>query len=232
MKPHSPLNQAPTLRFKPYYEAEAVLQAIHLPAFWRSLRVGIPNTCQTVLVIPGFMTGDWSTKALRYSLIRQGHTAFGWGLGKNRGDFNRDLSALTTCLERIPEPEISVVGWSLGGLYARELARRHPNRVAQVVTLGTAVQGGAKHTAAAAWYERRGISLERIAALSHRREQNPIPIPITAVYSVRDRFVRPEACVDVYNPHTQHIEVNCSHFGLTLSPQVHRLVLSRLAKVP
>ena len=213
---------APT--FSPMAEFAALRHTLRLPRFWRRDIPSLPRGSETIICIPGYRAGDWATRYLRSSLSRLGHQVHGWGLGKNHGRIGALLPPLQTLLQSLgPEP-ITLVGWSLGGGIARELARRHPNLVAHVVTLGTPVVGGPKYTATAASYLKRGMDLDRMAAKQRSREAQPVPVPLTVIYSENDRFVCPAASIDSVNSHAVHHVVNCSHTGLVLAPEVHQLI--------
>lgn len=100
----------------------------------------------------------------------------------------------------------------------------------QIVTLGTPVVGGPRYTVAAGAYRRRGYDLAEIERYVAQRNQVPIRVPITAIYSRDDAIVAWGACLDRTSPDVEHLEVRTSHLGLTLSPEVYRLVARRLAK--
>ena len=97
-----------------------------------------------VMVLPGFLSGDWSTKALRADLRRAGFRCYAWGLGFNRGAtadiIDRINARVEWIIARTGQPP-ALVGWSLGGIYAREYAKHHPHKVARVVTLGSPFSG-------------------------------------------------------------------------------------------
>ena len=117
------------------------------------------------------------------------------------------------------------VGWSLGGVLAREVARERQDLVKSVVTLGSPIIGGPKYTRAAAFYERvMGEDLDEIEGAVVERNRIPISVPLTAIYSRRDAVVKWEACIDRYNQHCEHIEVDASHLSLGFDPRVLQLV--------
>jgi dienelactone hydrolase len=182
------------------------------------------------MCLPGYRAGDWATTYLRSTLSRLGHHVSGWGIGMNHGHIGSLLPPLEDRLQHVGPTPITLVGWSLGGGIARELARRHPTRVAHVITLGTPVIGGPKYTATAHTYLKQGMDLEKMAEKQRTREQVPIPVPLTVIYSERDEFVCPAASVDVINAHAVHHVVNCSHTGLILAPEVHRLVAEAITR--
>jgi pimeloyl-ACP methyl ester carboxylesterase len=128
---------------------------------------------------------------------------------------------------------VALVGWSHGGVIARELARQAPEAVARVITFGTPVVGGAKYTAVAPLFRERGLDLDRLEReIAARNAAHPILVPITAIYSCEDAVVAWQACLDPDNPDVEHVEVGGSHAGLGINPDVFGLVADRLAATP
>jgi esterase/lipase len=181
-----------------------------------------------VVVFPGFTAGDLSTFVLRRHLRRAGHHVHRWRLGVNRGNvpalIPQVVARTQSLYERYREP-VALVGWSLGGVLAREVARERPELVRCVVTLGSPVIGGPKYTKAAAFYEHvLKEDLDEIERAIEERNQVPIHAPITAIYSRHDAVVQWEACIDRHNEHCRHIEVDATHLSLGFDPKVLRLV--------
>ncbi len=186
---------------------------------------------KSVVVLPGFGAGDGSTAALRSYLRVQGHRASGWRLGTNRGDVPGLLPQVEARVQRIVRSAggpVALVGWSLGGVLARETARDRPDLVSQVITLGSPVIGGPKYTAVADFYRRQGIDLDAIETEVAARDEKPIHTPVTAIYSRADGVVSWRACIDERNPQVEHVEVTTSHIGLGFSPEVYAIVAARL----
>jgi pimeloyl-ACP methyl ester carboxylesterase len=183
------------------------------------------------IVLPGFGAGAASTAMLRAFLRGLGYDARGWGLGRNRGDVAGTVPRLIARAEALHaergEP-LRLVGWSLGGVLARELARERPELVARVVTLGTPVVGGPKYTLAAEFYRRQGVDLDALETQIAEREKLAIERPITAIYSRRDAVVAWQACIDRGNPSVRHVEVEATHAGLGFNPEVYELVARAL----
>jgi surfactin synthase thioesterase subunit len=185
-----------------------------------------------VAVFPGFSAGDLSTFVLRRGLQKQGFRVHRWRLGVNRGDVPALIPQVVSVTEslcaRHGEP-ISLVGWSLGGVLAREAARERPDLVRGVVTLGSPVIGGPKYTRAAGFYKNvLRQDLDEIEKSVDERNQIPIDVPLTAIYSKRDKVVQWEACIDELNAHCEHIEVDASHLSLGFDPRVLDLVSAKL----
>lgn len=187
-----------------------------------------------VVVYPGYGTTDASTAPLRAYLRGLGYDVHGWNLGRNRGDMHAVITPVldqVRALARRHEQPVALVGWSLGGVIAREAAREHPELVARVITFGTPVVGGPKYTAVAGIYREQGVDLDtlerEIAALEAER---PIQVPITAIYSAEDRVVAWQACLDTTSPRVEHVELRGTHTGLGFNPDVYRVVADRLAE--
>lgn len=188
-----------------------------------------------VLVLPGFIGTDESTEPLRWVLRALGYEAHGWDLGRNVGptDFVLDgMEARLEILHRQYGQPVSLVGWSLGGIYARELARDNPRAVRQVVTLGSPFRmrrddrSSIQHLAERfepAW---RPDALRRALAES---EKPPLPVPSTAVYSRSDGVVSWELCVDDAFGHHENVEIYGSHTGLGFNPAAVYVITDRLA---
>lgn len=188
---------------------------------------------QPVMVLPGFLTSDASTLVLRRFLRRRGYRVHGWGLGLNRGDVYRLLPLLVERIRALAAAEdqaLRLVGWSLGGTLAREAAREATDAVQQVITLGSPVVGGPKYTLAAPYYARVvGLDLDAVEAEVAAMTAEPVGVPITAIYSRRDQVVSWQACLDRRDPAVEHVEVDASHFGLGLDPEVLSVVARQLA---
>lgn len=215
-------------------ECRIALEWVHLRAALPRLRAEAPRGCgQPVMVVPGFATDDSWTSSLRGFLAAIGYHAQGWGLGRNRGDVHRLIPALTDAVDRLAVQEgaaVRLVGWSLGGYLAREVAREQRPVVERVVTLGAPVVGGPKYTASAPAYRRRGVDLDAVEAQVEARESVPIQVPVAAVYSRSDGVVDWRACIDWRSPCVEHHEVGVSHLGLIASAETFRLVAELLGR--
>jgi pimeloyl-ACP methyl ester carboxylesterase len=188
---------------------------------------------EPVLLLPGFTASDRSMWPLRNFLRHLGWRARGWGLGVNAGDVPSLLPRVVELADRSAQRAgraVRIVGWSMGGFLAREVARDRPDLVSQVVTMGTPVVGGPKYTAIASLFRRRGYDIDAIAAECEARACRRIEAPITAIYSRRDGVVAWQACIDRTNPHVEHVEVSSTHSGLGLDVRVWRIVADRLAR--
>lgn len=189
-----------------------------------------------VLVLPGLAQSDLSTRPLRRFLAGRGYDAHGWGQGRNTGRSSFVDDALVARLRALHERDgrrVSVIGWSMGGLFARDLARRMPEAVRQVITLGSPFAGPAK--ASNAWRLYEWMSGERAgdpALMSRFRA--PIATPASAIYSKRDGIVAWQCCIDdetdPARPQVENIEVVATHCGMGHHPAVRVAVADRLAQ--
>ena len=189
-----------------------------------------------VLVLPGLGADDRSTVPLRRFLRGLGYRVHGWGLGTNVPS-QPLIGRLRGRVARLRAQEaqpMSVVGWSLGGIYAREIARTTPEAVRAVVTLGSPfrpVPGFESNVApmARALARMRGMD---VPGTWSPRDDRPLPVPSTSVFSPTDGIVPWQACVNVGGGSHETIEVVGSHFGLGHHPAVLFVVADRLAQPP
>lgn len=214
-------------------EGLGLLEPVRLVARFPRLAGAPRGRGRPLMVLPGFGAGDTSTWMLRRYLAWLGYSVEPWGLGRNHGRVGELLPRIVASLETMAERHgrgVGLVGWSLGGYLAREAARERPGLVAHVVTLGSPVVGGPKYTLASRHYLRHGYDLDEIEARVAERDRVPLSVPVTAIYSRRDGFVAWEACIDKVNQQTEHVEVESTHIGLGLSPDVFAIVADRLGK--
>lgn len=182
------------------------------------------------MVIPGLGTADVALAPMRRWLGSLGHDARPAGLGVVGPDVASQAHRMRERVEHVADrtgQRVAIVGWSIGGVIAREVARDLPDRVRRVVTLGTPVIGGPTHTRSARRY--REDELAAIRAAIAERDEVPITVPVTAVWSRRDGIVAPGACHDRLTPGVEHLEVRATHVGFGIDPDVWRIVADRLA---
>jgi pimeloyl-ACP methyl ester carboxylesterase len=200
------------------------------------LRAAPKGDGHPVLVIPGFMADDSSTAILRNFLIDLGYEVYGWGMGRNLGPktgmFEEHLAHRLDEISSHHEEVLSIVGQSLGGVYAREIARREPQWVKQVITLGSpfAAFGGAARFTEEMYETINGQSPSEIAEELIDHVHLPPPVPNTSIYSKLDGIVAWEMSVQTDGAQSENIEVVCSHCGMGFHPHVLYAVADRLAQ--
>lgn len=184
-----------------------------------------------VVLLPGFLGDDGYNAPLRRYLKRLGYASYGWGQGRNLGPRGDLLERTADYLNQIAEEtggRITLIGHSLGGIYARELAKELPDTIRQVISLGSPF-GEGRDTGS---YPRRLFSMlnpdEQVTIAQHELPTPP-SVPTTAVYSKGDGVVNWRTAVQQGSyPNTQNIEVWGSHCGLTLNPTIWFLLAERL----
>lgn len=188
----------------------AALDLAALTAVAPALAVDRRGDGHPVLVLPGLVGGDASTLGLRRYLTWLGYSVSGGGTGMNTGPTPVVLRRLEERLRRLAAAgrPVSIVGWSLGGLYAHELARRAPGSVRQVVTLGSPVRLAGRHGS----------------------RSGPLRVPATSIYTRSDGVVSWRACLLRPGRRRENVEVYGSHLGLALNPTVLHVLAAGLAQ--
>ncbi len=210
-------------------EALALLQVARLTRAAPWLALTPRGRGQRVIDVPGWKAPEVSMAPMRLFLRALGYDARSWGLGVNQGDPERDCELLAGRVEAASRDDgpVALVGWSLGGVIAREVARMLPERISTVVTYGTPVVGGPTHTLGASEYGAE--ECRRIEALAAQRDADtPIEAPMTAIYTRRDGVVDWRACIDRQSPNVRHVEVRSTHLGLGVDPDVWSTVARAL----
>jgi pimeloyl-ACP methyl ester carboxylesterase len=215
----------------------AALEAATLATVWPFLRLAPKGDGHPVLVLPGFGASDMSTRALRIFLRDRGYHVHAWRLGRNLGprpDIVVGLRKRIAELARRHGRTMSLVGWSLGGIYAREIARAAPAVVRQVITLGSPMH----------LRDRRASNATRVFETVTRsarqpvfvdlpppeEERGPLPVPSTAIYSRTDGIVPWRSCVEVGTERCESVEVPGSHTGLGHNAAALWVVADRMAQ--
>lgn len=198
-----------------------------------------PGDGHPVVIFPGLASDSLSTKPLKSLCDKLGYTAYDWARGLNTGpegdldDWLDELSEHVRALTANHDQPMSLIGWSLGGIYAREVAKRSGARVRQVITLGTPFAGTAEQTNVG-WVYRflngKPPPLQR--GLVTRLSEAP-SVPTTSIYSRTDGIVAWQACIQSGNAaHTENIEVQGSHCGLGWNAEVMAIVAGKLKPTP
>ena len=186
-----------------------------------------------VLILPGFLASDASTVPLRNFVHELGYTVYGWGEGRNYAneEYLELLFEKVESLYKKHQEPISLVGWSLGGIYARQLAKGRPHMIRQVMTLGSPFKGVTRANNAKWMYDllTRGEGTAKIDPELIEDIPHPAPVPTTAVYSKQDGIVPWQLCMEQEESFIhQNIQVHGSHFGLGVNPAVFMIIADRL----
>jgi pimeloyl-ACP methyl ester carboxylesterase len=188
-----------------------------------------------VVIFPGLGTDGRSVEPLREFCNDLGFTGFGWGRGMNtgpKGDIDAWIADLAVHVRAMvsPNPErMTLIGWSLGGIYAREIAKLLDGQVRQVITIGTPLAGSADCTNVGLFY--RLLNGQRAVLdpeMAVRFAAAP-PVPTTSIYSRSDGVVSWRACLQAGGGQVQNIEVDGSHCGLGWNRKVWAVIADRLA---
>jgi pimeloyl-ACP methyl ester carboxylesterase len=192
---------------------------------------GVRGAGRAVMVIPAFLANDLPTRHLRRTLEYQGFRAYRWEQGINGGaradKFARLLERIDAIAGEAPDGKVALVGWSLGGLYARELAKRRPGKVSLVVTMGTPFSGN-----------RRGNNAWKLYEMinDHDVDHPPVrieppakpPVRTIAIWSRRDGIVAPASARGTQEERDEAIEVGCRHNELVSHPEALRALVGVL----
>ncbi len=190
----------------------------------------------TVLVLPGFMASDISTRPMRAVLDDLGYSAHGWSLGRNvKFDAAREqaMSELVEGAFSQSGRKISIVGWSLGGVFARELAKAHPEKVRCVISLGSPITNNRRYSAPSRLFEViNGPATEPEKRGRYVDLETAPPVPTTSILTKTDGIVSWRGSVQ--DPRkggqTENIVVHASHIGLGVNPLVMVAIADRLAQ--
>lgn len=191
-----------------------------------------------VLVLPGLGTTDSSTHYIRNFLEGLGYDAQPWNQGRNMGPRAGIDAMITSLVDRVEKisanaggNQVSIVGWSLGGIYAREIAKKSPDLVRQVITLGTPFKGTANSTNAARLYELLSKDKSHRNPEIIRQISEPPPVPFTSIYSKTDGVVSWKCSLENEGDNRENIEIpGASHLGLGHNPITMYVIANRLAQ--
>ena len=215
-----------------------VLEMTSLTYLWPLFAAAPRGDGHRVLVLPGFTAGDGSTLVLRRLLERLKYTALPWELGQNTGSFELQeqlYRRFLSILDSSPEP-VSLVGQSLGGVYARVLAHRWPDQVRQVITLGSPFASSSPETVnslvSRLFQAVSGMTREEMRNQMEDFPPGAPPVPTTAVYSKNDGVVHWSTCLETESngAPVENVQVLGSHSGMAFNPMVLNVIVNRLAQ--
>ena len=187
-----------------------------------------------VLVLPGFMASDTSTRPMRKLLDDLGYESHGWGLGRNvriDGEREREMHDVVARIATEAGRKISIIGWSLGGVFAREIAKVMPEHVRSVISLGSPITNDRGHTNARRLFEYlNGKNPEPIREGRYTDLETAPPVPTTSILTKTDGIVSWRGSVQKPGHETENIEVLASHCGMGVNPTVMVAIADRLAQ--
>ena len=217
------------------------MKEIRAPLEWliaygnRKKLAHVPTGDGRILVlVPGYGADEWSMRPLKKFLQSINYQVFDWGHGRNRGHVDHDTTLLAETVKTIStnhnNEAVTLIGWSLGGILSREVARLQPQWVREVLTMGTPLIGGPKYTVLANKYAKSmDMDLDHYEAEIHSINSQGITQPITVIYSKSDGIVGWRATVDRYNKQAKNREVSCSHLGMGVNAEVWQIIAETLA---
>jgi hypothetical protein len=193
-----------------------------------------PGDGHPVLVFPGLGAADFTTAPLRNFLRERGYTPYPWEQGANFGPRRGVLEACVARADHLFQKHgqpVSLIGWSLGGVYAREIAKQRPEQTRCVITLGTPFTGHPRATNAWRFYEFvSGQSVHDHALVDQIRHAPPVPT--TSIYSRSDGIVAWQCSINEPGPRVENIEVHASHMGMGVNPLALYAIADRLQQDP
>lgn len=187
-----------------------------------------------VIFFPGFVASDRSTKPMRQLLEELGYDTYGWGLGRNL-KFNAVREAkMNLLLEKVyktHDRKVSLVGWSLGGVFAREVAKSNPHMVRSVISLGSPISGDMEHSNAGRLYEFFNGKPDKTMEARLSTIAEAPPVPTTSIYTKTDGVVAWKGSIQrPGKTPSENICVPASHIGLGVNPLVMYALADRLAQ--
>ena len=199
---------------------------------FRQQALELPRTAhpRVVMLLPGFGTHPFRMRRMAQELERAGHKVKRWGLGFNLGPTPENFALLEERLRRINQrygQTVVLVGWSLGGIFAREIAKRHPEIVAKVITMGTPFSGSPYANNAWRAYE---------MVTGHSVESPPVaadlavkpPVETVALWSPRDGIIAPRCSRGLPGERDRAVALRCSHIGFASSDEAIAAVAREL----
>lgn len=226
-------------QFWKYSEGRAIFE---LQSFYllRGLLRKLPKgDGHPVIVFPGFVSSDIATRPMRRLLDDLGYSTYGWGLGRNLMFDQKRENQMRNLVRNVHQNEgrkVSLIGWSLGGVFAREIAKMESDCVRSVITMGSPISGSADDSSVKDLFQAINGRPGEDADARKRRQgrvnhlKQPPPVPTTSIYSKTDGIVQWEGSVQYDAPQTENIVVPASHIGLGVNPIVMIAIADRLSQ--
>lgn len=213
-----------------------ILEMSSLVYSWPLLAGASRGDGHTVMTLPGFTAGDQSTLLLRRMLRRLNYNALPWALGQNTGsvELQQQLRERFKAVLAEADGAVSLVGQSLGGVFARILAHEFPDRVRQVITLGSPFASSGPDNVnslvSRLFQNLSGMSEEEMRDQMLEFPAAAPPVPSTAIYSRSDGVVHWTTCLEYEGEQAENVEVVGSHSGMGFNPMVLNVIADRLAQ--
>jgi len=186
-----------------------------------------PANGPKLMVVPGFVANDRTTLGLQRALAAAGFRVAGWGLGLNKGVTPDTLERLARQIEAFGKGEkVILVGWSLGGVFAREVAKVRPDLVEKVVTMGSPFSGDPRSNNVWRLYE--WIAGHPVDDPPIPRNSSKPPVPTLAIWSRRDGIVSIRAARGLPGESDRQVELTCSHMGFGVSGRAYPAIIAAL----
>ncbi len=214
-------------------EGRAVFELQSFYAMRPMMRMFPKGDGHPVIAFPGLGASDLSTRPMRRMLADLGYKTHGWGLGRNRVFNPERKQAMRDLVKSVADKEgrkVSLIGWSLGGIFVRELAKHAPEYVRSVITLGSPITGEMDQTHATGVYER--INKENIDRARYKTLSTPPSVPTTSIFTKTDGIVHWRGSIQEprKGQQTENIEVPASHLGIGVNPIALYVIADRLAQ--
>ncbi|MEP5938465.1 MAG: alpha/beta fold hydrolase [Erythrobacter sp.] len=219
----------PTLR-RLLGEFDLLAEPVRRP--FRELPITPSAGPKTVIMLPGFVASPLQMRYLSKQIERAGHTVKKWGMGFNFGASQERIDGLERRLAEVHQrygQKIVLIGWSLGGIFAREMAHRQPNMVEKVITLGSPIAGDKR--ANNAWRAYQLVAGHAIDALpvDVNLDEKP-PVETVAMWSQRDGVIPPHSAKGNPDLRDREIETSCTHIGFSYAPEAVLAILRELER--
>ncbi len=222
---------------------EKLLLLFEIRGFWEILfnkpvlfllkKTSLKGNGEPIIIYPGFKTGDWITENLRRFLSELNYTVYGWEGGNNNGYNDKVDKHLQEHLEKIYQKhreKICLVGWSLGGIYARELSRTYPDYIKMVVSIGSPFNDIEKGVNIWWIFREMKEKIKNIDPKIKKKLPDPLPVPSVSIFSKYDSVAWSNAC-RAKDKRTKNFQITGSHIGLPFNYKVYKIIVKNLQQL-